>query len=90
MKRFISKNMEDYINIFRDFEIKKRDLTPSKTEKITFRIPSALSDSFLETTGETLKEAVSQTTYAGKVTLAGRDQIVPLYFRNKKDTPKNN
>jgi hypothetical protein len=31
--------MDDFIDMFRDFEIKKREIAPGKTAKITLRIP---------------------------------------------------
>lgn len=71
MKKFQDKHMEDYIEIFRDFEIKKREISPSRDTKVTIRLPTALTELFEEYTGETLKEAIPQTNYAGQITLLG-------------------
>ena len=78
MKKFKDKHMEDYIDMFRDFEIKKRDIGPSKTGKVTMRIPSALTELFSDMTDETLKEAIPSTNFANQLTLAGKYHV--LYF----------
>lgn len=71
MKKFITEYMEDYIDICRDFEIKKRDINPSRKEKVTLRLPIALTDLFAKVTGESVKETLPQTAYAGKMTVTG-------------------
>lgn len=63
--------MEDYIDIFRDFEIKKRSIAPDSTGKVTFRMPISLMRLFEEETEETLKEAIPQTSFADQITLTG-------------------
>jgi len=72
MKQFITKHMEDNIEILRDFEIKKRDIAPNREEKVTLRIPIALTDLFAKMTGETVKEILPQSPYAGKMTVTGK------------------
>ncbi|KAK3577062.1 hypothetical protein CHS0354_003149 [Potamilus streckersoni] len=69
--RFQAECKEDYLDLFRDFEIKKRNITPDKHEKITFRISSTLKDIFEEETGEDLRTAIHQTRFANKVVLSG-------------------
>ena len=71
IKKFQDKHMEDYLDIFRDFEVKKRDIGPSKDGKITFRLPVSLTDLFYETTGEKLKDVIPQTTFRDKLTHTG-------------------
>ena len=71
MKKFQDKHMEDYLDIFRDFEVKKRDIGPSKAEKITFRLPVSLTDLFYESTGEKLKDVIPQTSYGDKLSHSG-------------------
>lgn len=71
MKKFIKEHMEDYIEIFRDFEIKKRDIIPTREDKVTLRLPIALTEMFARETGESVKETLPQTSYARKVTVSG-------------------
>lgn len=56
-------SMEDYIDLFREFEIKKRDLSPNKDTKVTIRISVPLSDLIFENTGRTVRECVMNSKF---------------------------
>jgi hypothetical protein len=71
VKKFQEKHMEDYLEIFRDFEIKKRDIGPSRSGKITIRMPISLMELFEQFTDETLKEAIPQTIFANQISITG-------------------
>ncbi|XP_060594731.1 heat shock 70 kDa protein 12A-like [Ruditapes philippinarum] len=71
VKKFQEKHMEDYLEIFRDFEIKKRDIGPSRSGKITIRMPISLMELFEQYTDETLKEAIPQTIFANQISITG-------------------
>ena len=69
MPKFKNKNMEDFLDLFRDFEVKKREIGPKKDSKITFRIPAALSDAVKEMrNGQTLQEMITKSRYSNQVT----------------------
>ena len=63
--------MEDYLEIFRDFEIKKRDVGPSRSGKITIRMPISLMELFEKYTDETLKEAIPQSSFGNLISITG-------------------
>jgi hypothetical protein len=67
MSRFKDKHMEDFLDIFRDFELKKREIDPNKDNQVTIRIPTALADLVKEMRRETLQETIKKTAYASKV-----------------------
>ncbi|KAL3879598.1 hypothetical protein ACJMK2_031886 [Sinanodonta woodiana] len=67
----ISLCKEDYLDIFRDFEIKKRDIAPDNDNKVTIRIPSSLKEIFEDESGEDLRKATMQTKYSNEVSLTG-------------------
>ncbi|KAK3577061.1 hypothetical protein CHS0354_003148 [Potamilus streckersoni] len=69
--RFETECIADYLDIFREFEIKKRNITPENNDKITFRLPCTLKDIFEEETGEDLHTAIQQTSFANKIVLSG-------------------
>ncbi|XP_060607561.1 heat shock 70 kDa protein 12A-like [Ruditapes philippinarum] len=71
MPMFRDKNMEDYLELFRDFEVKKREIGPKKDTKITFRIPAALSDTVMEMRDEPLQHVIKKTEFSSKVKLMG-------------------
>ncbi|KAL3879877.1 hypothetical protein ACJMK2_032154 [Sinanodonta woodiana] len=67
----ISLCKEDYLDIFRDFEIKKRDIAPDNDNKVTIRIPSSLKEIFEDESGEDLRKAIMKTKYSNEVSLTG-------------------
>ncbi|KAH3891131.1 hypothetical protein DPMN_015220 [Dreissena polymorpha] len=71
MQKFKDVNMEDYIELLRDFEIKKRAIDTSKPGKITIKVPISLIDHVKDVTGKTLKDKLQSLGYGNKVTLAG-------------------
>ncbi|KAK3578319.1 hypothetical protein CHS0354_004229 [Potamilus streckersoni] len=70
-QRFQLESKEDYLDIFRDFEIKKRDIAPDNENKVTVRLPSSLKEIFEDESGEDLHTAIKQTRYANEVSLTG-------------------
>ncbi|KAL3879591.1 hypothetical protein ACJMK2_031880 [Sinanodonta woodiana] len=70
-RRFQVENKEDYLDMFRDFEIKKREIAPDKDTKVTIRLPSSLKEIFMDESGEDLRTAIMQTKYANDVSLTG-------------------
>ncbi|XP_060594200.1 heat shock 70 kDa protein 12A-like isoform X2 [Ruditapes philippinarum] len=71
MAKFKDKHMEDFIDLFRDFEVKKREIRPDKDSKVTFRIPTVFADLVKEVKGETLQDSISKMAYANQVKLVG-------------------
>ncbi|KAL3878941.1 hypothetical protein ACJMK2_031265 [Sinanodonta woodiana] len=67
VKQFKVEAMEDYVGLFRDFELKKRIVSPNLNEDVTFSIPVSLLEIFKENSGETLSEAINQTQFATNV-----------------------
>lgn len=63
----------DYIELCREFEMKKRKITTNNSNKICIKIPIKLAELFGEETGKLEREAIDQTPYANKMTWrAGR------------------
>lgn len=68
MPMFKNKHMEDFLDLFRDFEVKKREIGPQKDSKITFRIPAAFSDAVKDMrNGQRLEEVIKKTKYGNQV-----------------------
>ncbi|KAL3879883.1 hypothetical protein ACJMK2_032159 [Sinanodonta woodiana] len=70
-RRFQVENKEDYLDMFREFEIKKREIAPDKDAKVTIRLPSSLKEIFEDKSGEDLRKAIMQTKYASEVSMTG-------------------
>ncbi|XP_052779373.1 heat shock 70 kDa protein 12B-like [Mya arenaria] len=68
MGAFKESHMEDYIDLFRDFEIKKRDISTKKSGgKINLRMPLALVETVKEVTGKTIKETILGSAYGERI-----------------------
>ena len=57
MDRFRNEDKADYLNLCREFEVKKRGIRPDSTVKITIRIPLALTEKFQEVKGVSMKDS---------------------------------
>jgi len=91
LKQFQNRFMDDYLDIFRDFEIKKRDLKPAGDSKITIRVPITLKQLFEDETEEFIQEAIDQSSYKGQMTFTGdKLRIDPSVFRHMFDSPIEN
>jgi len=65
-ERFKSEHRDDFLQLFREFEIKKRTITPELSNKVTFRLPTVLNDIFQEAKGQSLKDSFSSATGKGR------------------------
>lgn len=64
------ENQDDYEEMFRDFEFRKR-IKYRAGQKICIRIPHSLVKLFEDATGETIYESISNTKLVGKITVVG-------------------
>jgi len=71
-EKFKTENRDDFLQLFREFEIKKRTFTPDMCNKVTFRLPMSLNDIYQDTKGESLKDSFKSSTQKGqKITWIG-------------------
>ncbi|XP_052780579.1 heat shock 70 kDa protein 12B-like [Mya arenaria] len=69
---FKENHMEDYIDLFRDFELNKRDISTKKSGgKINLSMPVALVETVMEVTGKTIKETILGSAYRERIQLHG-------------------
>ncbi|XP_053396352.1 heat shock 70 kDa protein 12B-like [Mercenaria mercenaria] len=85
MTKFKDRHIEDYIDLLRHFEVKKRDICPSSESKVTIKIPQTFSDLVRECWEETLQERIGQSVYSSQVKLVGdklriEASIAKLFF----------
>ncbi|KAL3885515.1 hypothetical protein ACJMK2_025568 [Sinanodonta woodiana] len=81
-QKFINKHMDDYLDITREFEIKKRTIGPLTDSResgtdhsnVVIRFPLALKKVFEEETGEDFHAAIKQTAFSEQITLS-RDKL---------------
>lgn len=65
--KFKEKKLEDYVDMFRDFELKKRTVGPDSDDKVTIRMPIALPTLVKDERHHSLEEIVKTTKHDGKV-----------------------
>ncbi|KAL3862551.1 hypothetical protein ACJMK2_008511 [Sinanodonta woodiana] len=66
-QKFKMDAIEDYIGLFRDFEVKKRISSPDGTDYLTFTLPLSLVEIFQSETEETLTYVINQTPFAANI-----------------------
>ena len=74
--KFMQDAKEDWVDLFREFEIKKRGIkakgTGDERSKETIKVPDSLSEIFRDETGKNIREFIkTKKEYADKVTWAG-------------------
>ncbi|XP_060566321.1 heat shock 70 kDa protein 12A-like [Ruditapes philippinarum] len=71
MDSFKNKAMEDYLDLMRCFEVKKREIKATSERQVSLKIPVALIDQTKEHTGITVREKIQKTKYKDQLDLAG-------------------
>lgn len=71
LEDFALSHTADYIDLFRDFETKKRNVKDDEPGKITIRIPISLQELYEERSGEEIKKRIRQTKYKDDLTWVG-------------------
>lgn len=79
-EKFKNDYKYDYIELCREFEIKKRKITTNYSDKICIKIPINLAEIFKEETGKREMEAINQTPYANKMTWRADKLRVDAYL----------
>lgn len=73
MEAFGSIHKYDFLEFLTDFEVKKRTIHPKLAEKVTFKVPISLLETYRETNpGNNIKTAItSKSKYKNKLTWTG-------------------
>ena len=86
-QQFLTRHRDDYIDLLREFEVKKRTITPEMDQKITFKLPISLHEIFREVRGQDFRQSQMATKQLqGKLTFAGdklrvESETVKDFFR---------
>ena len=71
MVAFQKREMEDFIALFRDFELKKRKVEPDKNKQVTIKIPLSLFTVYKQEKKRNFEDDFPQTKYASLVKISG-------------------
>jgi hypothetical protein len=75
MRRFKDEQMEDYFQLLREFELKKRNIKTDSTGNITFRLPASLVDLYRKYNLDTLKGRIIAMGLSDVVKYNGGDKL---------------
>lgn len=76
IQQFKNEHLDDYIDMFRTFEIKKREISPTLAGKVIFRLPSTMVATAIEVNGESFEEKLLNSPYKNDVTFKNGKLIV--------------
>ncbi|XP_053409017.1 heat shock 70 kDa protein 12B-like [Mercenaria mercenaria] len=71
MQKFQEEQMEDYFQLHREFEIKKRSITPDSNGKITVRLSASLRELYQKNEKVQLDDKIASLGLKGMVTFTG-------------------
>ena len=71
MVDFQKKATSDFVDMYREFETKKRNISQDTKTKVTIKIPISLVELFETETEEDIKEVIEQSPFAGKLSWVG-------------------
>jgi len=66
-----AKSMSDYLDLFRDFETKKRTIKPESDAKVNMRLPVMILEIFQEQVGQKLTKSLLTSNFADTVKISG-------------------
>lgn len=78
MQEFREQNMEDFLDLLRAFEEKKRDIKPKQhnSKQLRIRIPISFIDVAETVTGKSVTETIQESKYNGKVEVVCQNVLV--------------
>ncbi|XP_052278300.1 heat shock 70 kDa protein 12A-like isoform X5 [Dreissena polymorpha] len=83
IQRFKEDHMEDYLELLRDFESKKRNVDADTDNLVTLRVPMQLCELAAEMKSITLRNLISTSSYSQQVELKGdKLRIKSAIFRS--------
>lgn len=70
MQRLKDKYMDDYLDLFKDFEVKKREISKERA-KFQFRMPSVIQELIREESKKSFDESIKNSCFRDCVTFVG-------------------
>ena len=73
--KFVRKETEDWLDLWRMFESKKKTVDPVKKDKITIKLPVTLMEMFKNETAQDIRTRVAVSQYSKTMHFAGGDKV---------------
>ncbi|XP_060589195.1 heat shock 70 kDa protein 12A-like [Ruditapes philippinarum] len=89
-QQFKKEHMDDYIDLLRTFEVKKREISPGQSDRVTFRIPPSLADT-IKDAGLSIMDKIMSSPFRGNISyVSGKlrvdAEIVLSFFAKSVDS----
>ena len=72
---FVDKYTEDWLDLWRTFESKKKTIDPENTVSTNMRFPVSLLELYRKETGHEFEDLIESSKYSSKIELRGGDKI---------------
>ncbi|XP_052779002.1 heat shock 70 kDa protein 12A-like isoform X2 [Mya arenaria] len=83
VKKFKDDHLDDYLDLLRRFEVKKRNIDPDKDSKVVMSMPLSFFTTVKELLNKDFKEVVDHSSYSKQVSLSGEKlKMDPTVARN--------
>ena len=73
--KFMEQETEDWIDLWRMFELKKKTVDPAKKDKVTMKLPTTLLELYKKETKQDIRDRIAETEFSGKIIFAGGDKV---------------
>ena len=73
--QFMKQETEDWIDLWRSFEIKKKLVDPAKKETVTMKLPITLMELYKKETNQDIRDRIAEHKYSDKMQFAGGDKV---------------
>ena len=69
--RYMKQETDDWIDLWRTFEVKKKAIDPTTTAKTNMKLPLSLIEFYKSETQQDLRDRIEETKYAAQMSLSG-------------------
>ena len=69
--KFMKQETDDWIDIWRAFEVKKKTIEPKTTTKINMKLPLSLIEFYKSETQQDLRDRIAETIYCTQISMSG-------------------
>ena len=73
--KFMKQETEDWIDLWRMFEFKKKTVDPAKKDKVNMKLPPTLMELYKKETKQDIRDKIAESEYSGKIIFAGGDKV---------------
>ena len=70
-RKFMKQETDDWIDLWRTFEVKKKTIDPTSSAKTNMKIPLSLIELYKTETRQDLRDRIAETKYASQMQLSG-------------------